>query len=430
MKKYILLIIIVVTTVALIGSIALQIYWVQKGFQLKEEQFDNSVTIALKTVVNELLNYQNTKVPEEYIKEEPCKKSASVVEQIKPILLDSLVKVEMKELSLDEKYVFGIYNKQTGTFILGNYAGGEFELRSSRYQASLSCVRNSTNYSLAIYFTNRQNIILGDFMGWIIVSFFLIIILIIGFYLSANSMLKQKKLSEMKNDFINNMTHEFKTPISTISLAGEMMMRENIQTDVQKINRYTKIILDENTRLKKQVEQILQIAVLDRGDFKLKKREINIHDVIRSQITTIDLTLKERGGDICCNLDAVDPVIVADRVHFENVIANLLDNANKYSPEKPQLQVSTINKKGGVVVTIEDKGIGISPENQKHVFKNLYRVPTGNIHNVKGFGLGLFYVKSIIEAHSGLVELESELGKGSVFKIYLPFNNEEYEEKN
>ena len=430
MKRYILLVIIVVTSFALIGSVTIQFYWVKKGYKLKEEQFDNSITIALKTVVNELLNYQNTELPARYRKTKPCQDTLPIVKQIKPFLLDSLIQHEMDDLDVSQDYIYGVYDLSDKSFFLGNYKGYEDRLLSSRYQTSLTCIHNSSEqFLLTIFFPNRQDVILGELSGWIFTSVFFLLILIIGFYLSANSMLRQKMLSEMKNDFVNNMTHEFKTPISTINLAGEMLMRENIQSAKEKVNRYSQIILDENLRLKKQVEHILQMTVLDRGEFKLKKKEVDIHELVNRQVNTIRLNLKEKNGDIRSYLRAEKPYVIGDRVHLENVIANLLDNANKYSPENPTLEISTINKNGGIVVNISDNGIGISKENQKHVFKNLYRVPTGNIHDVKGFGLGLYYVKTIIESHGGSISVDSELGKGSTFKIYLPFNDDEYEEQ-
>jgi two-component system phosphate regulon sensor histidine kinase PhoR len=429
MKRYILLVIIIVTTFAFIGSVAIQFYWVKKGYELNEEQFDNSIIIALKTVVNELLNYQNTAIPEVYRNDKPCDEKAPVVKQIKPKLLDSLLQHEMGDLDVRRDYAYGVFDIDAQAFILGDYEGFEEELLQSRYQTSMTCIHDSSQFLLTVYFTNRSNIILADLVGWIATSVFFIIILIVGFYLSANSMLKQKKLSEMKNDFINNMTHEFKTPISTISLAGEMLMKQNIQAKPPKVSRYAQIILDENARLKKQVEHILQIAVLDRGEFKLKKQELDVHELIRKQASNMQLTLKDRNGDISTSLKAASHYVIGDRVHLENIISNLLDNANKYSPKSPQLKITTINKNGGIVVSIADNGIGISLENQKHVFKNLYRVPTGNIHDVKGFGLGLYYVKTIIEAHGGIIDLESEPGSGSTFKVYLPFNYNDYEKE-
>lgn len=430
MKRYVLILIIFVTSFALIGSIVIQIYWVKKGYDLKEELFDSSVNIALRTVVNDIINYENGEIPNKYRRESiPCEETTPVVKKIKPVLLDSLIQREMKNLDIHANYVYGIYDADSKEFIIGKYQGFDKKVRNSRYQAAFSCVNQQNNYNLAIYFIDRQNLIMDELLGWGILLLVFIIVLIVGFYLSANSMLKQKKLSEMKNDFVNNMTHEFKTPISTVNLTGEMLLKDKILDDKEKARRYTRIILDENNRLKKQVEQVLQIAVIDRGEFKLRRKEVDIHDIINNQVNIFDVFIKERQGTITVNLQADEHVIIGDRTHLENIIANLIDNANKYVHEFPNIRVETTNKNSGIIVSVHDNGIGISSENQKQIFRNLYRVPTGNIHNVKGFGLGLYYVKKMVEAHGGSISLESELGKGSSFYIYLPIKHQDYEEQ-
>ena len=226
----------------------------------------------------------------------------------------------------------------------------------------------------------------------------------------------------MKSDFINNMTHEFKTPIATISLASEMLMKQNIQEDPARTRRYARIIYDENTRLQNHVEQVLSVSLLERGQFSLKKREINVHDVISEAVENFSITIKERDGDIKTHFCATNFMIYADREHLTNVITNLLDNANKYSSGKPWIRIGTQSTDDGLIITVEDRGIGISLENQQLIFRKLYRVPTGNLYNVKGFGIGLYYVKTIVEAHGGHIILKSELNKGSRFDVYLPYN--------
>jgi two-component system phosphate regulon sensor histidine kinase PhoR len=226
----------------------------------------------------------------------------------------------------------------------------------------------------------------------------------------------------MKTDFFNNMTHELKTPISTISLASEMLMSKNVYEDPGKTKRYAAVIHDENARLQHQVEHVLNMTLLDKRNFKLKIREVDIHKIIIKAVSNYNLIVKKRNGVIFTVLYAKNFIINGDREHLRNVITNLLDNANKYSPESPEITVTTRNVDNGILISIEDKGIGISQENQKLIFKRLYRIPTGDIHDVKGFGLGLYYVKSIAEAHEGKVKVESELGKGSRFDIYLPFD--------
>jgi signal transduction histidine kinase len=221
---------------------------------------------------------------------------------------------------------------------------------------------------------------------------------------------------------VNNITHEFKTPIATISLASEMLLKPSVLSSETKARKYAGIIYDENIRLKNQVENVLQLATLDRGEFNLKYKSIDVHQLIYKVTESFQLLVKEKNGSLKLLLNAPNHQSYVDSMHIENVISNLLDNAEKYSPEIPDITISTFNRNDHIVIAVEDKGIGISKENQKRIFRKLYRVHTGNLHNVKGFGLGLYYVKSLIEAHNGNVNLHSEPGKGSRFEISLPLD--------
>jgi two-component system phosphate regulon sensor histidine kinase PhoR len=217
------------------------------------------------------------------------------------------------------------------------------------------------------------------------------------------------------------MTHEFKTPIATISLTSELLTKSSVLGDEAKIQRYAKIISDENTRLQNHVEQILSVSMLERGNFRLKIKELDVHALISEVVGNYELAIKERDGELKTHFCANKSLIHADKSHLTNVILNLLENANKYSPEKPWIRIGTQNTEDGITISVEDRGIGISVENQRHIFKNLYRIPTGNIYNVKGFGIGLYYVKTIVETHGGHIILKSEMNKGSRFDVYLPF---------
>ena len=225
----------------------------------------------------------------------------------------------------------------------------------------------------------------------------------------------------MKNDFINNMTHEFKTPISTISLACEALGDNDVIRSGDLSGNYINIIREENKRLAGMAEKILQTAVLEKGQLKIKKEKIDLHSVITEVIKNIRIQVEIKDGVLIKNFSASRSFLEGDKVHLTNLVYNLLDNANKYSPRKPVIRISTENSSGGIIMTIEDNGIGISKTDQKKIFEKLYRVPTGNIHEVRGFGLGLSYVKAIVEEHNGKISLESEVGKGSTFKVYLPF---------
>jgi two-component system phosphate regulon sensor histidine kinase PhoR len=256
---------------------------------------------------------------------------------------------------------------------------------------------------------------------YIILSAVFMIIVIAGFWLTAGSLLKQKKLSEMKTDFVNNMTHEFKTPISTISFTSEILKKENIRTNPDKVTNYAEIIFSESQRLKNQVDQVLQVAILDRNDYSLQLAEVNVHEVITELIDRFGIAIKERDGKILKRLNAAEYKVVADRYHISNILTNLLDNANKYSPQSPEITISTHSNRKGLYITIDDRGIGIAESDKDEIFKKFHRVSTGDIHDVKGFGIGLFYVKAMVNAHGGKIDVKSKPGKGSSFIVWLPF---------
>jgi len=236
---------------------------------------------------------------------------------------------------------------------------------------------------------------------------------------------QQKKLSEIKTDFVNNMTHELKTPISTISLASQMLRDRSIPLQKKNFENISNVIYDESKRLGFQVEKVLQMAIFEKGKLKIKPQEIDIHELIGNVVNNFIIQVRNQNGEIEQHLDATNPVVKVDEVHFTNIIFNLLDNAVKYSNGLTHIKVGTQNTRNQFLIYIEDKGIGITRENQKRIFEQFYRVPTGNIHNVKGFGLGLSYVKKIVDEHDGQITIQSEPKKGTRFEISIPINNKE-----
>jgi len=277
------------------------------------------------------------------------------------------------------------------------------------------------NLELAVYFPDR-NIFIGRTTTLLLgLSVVFTLVILLTFSLSIFLIIRQKKISEMKSDFINNMTHEFKTPIATISIAADSIVNEKVISNEEKVRFFTGMIKKENLRMNEQVERILQIARLDRKEFEFNFQAVNIHELIEEAIKGISLQVEKKGGEIVIKLDAVNPVVTTDPVHFTSLLYNLLDNANKYSPDIPFITVSTVNCPKGIYLSVEDTGIGMSKAVQSKIFEKFYRLPSGNIHNVKGFGLGLSYVKAILEANNGSIKVFSELGKGSRFTVFIPF---------
>jgi two-component system, OmpR family, phosphate regulon sensor histidine kinase PhoR len=290
-----------------------------------------------------------------------------------------------------------------------------------------SAAENLANDEVLIVVVPKiQNIATKELLPQMIFSILLMVVISTAFYLTVRTMIRQKKLSEIKNDFINNMTHEFKTPLATISLAVDALKNEKVTSDPQKLGYFSGIIKEENQRMNRQVETILKSALMERQEVELNLKPINVHQVIEDVVDNFMLRLDEKGGTLEMNLQAGQFIIEADEVHFSNLINNLLDNAVKYSKENtpPKVCITTTSNAKKIFIKIEDNGIGMTRETLKRIFEKFYRAHTGNIHNVKGFGLGLSYVKTVVEAHEGVIKADSILGKGSAFTIEFPLQKE------
>ena len=273
---------------------------------------------------------------------------------------------------------------------------------------------------LSLYFPRKTNFIIKSLGFMAISSSILTVIIILSFSITIFIIFRQKRLSEIKNDFVNNMTHELKTPISTISLASQMLNDKSIPMKDKNMDHISSVIADESKRLGYQVEKVLQMAIFDRGKIMLKRKSIRLNDLIHGVVINFEMKVNQKEGKITEELNAEHDQVLVDPVHFTNVISNLVDNAVKYSRENPEICVCTENKNNKIIIRVKDNGIGIRKEDQKRIFEKFYRVPTGNIHNVKGFGLGLSYVKKIVEEHHGTVKLKSEPNKGTEFEICIP----------
>ena len=422
------ILIIVLSGLSILGVVITQIFWVENAYRVKKTQFDEKAQVGLQSIVNNLYIIKNISGIEQGCSNSACNSRVDFKKNSNDfLLLDSLFKSEFNSIALEKNYAYGIYKENTGGLGMVVSLNGlyESEIINSDLKVSLSCLYDhKESYYLAVYFINEDHIIYKQMLNVFIISIILLLIIGGSFIYIIYISFKQKQLSVIKTDFVNNMTHEFKTPISTVSLSAEMLMRDDVISKPERAKKYVKVIYEENERLKLQVDQVLQVAVIDKGEIKIRKGDIDTHKIILDLLNKIEISLTDRGGVAKTHLDAKYPKIWADKMHFTNIISNLLDNANKYSLDSPLIVVSTKNTNKGIIISVEDNGIGIKKENQKHIFRQFYRVHTGNIHDVKGFGLGLYYVKLMVESHGGNVKLESEWGKGCRFSVFFPFNDE------
>ena len=337
---------------------------------------------------------------------------------------DSLIHSELKNRGIEIPVDYGVLNGTSNSFVISNSQIPHSELKSSHYRCLLfpNDLVTKPDY-LIMHFPNTIQYVLASMWLMLVSSFIFTCIILFVFAYTIQVIFRQKKLSDIKTDFINNMTHEFKTPIATISLAVDSIKDPRVQADQTKMDYFTRIIREENKRMNLQVENVLQMAQLEKGELNLRPEDVNVHTLIQKAVELIAIQVESKGGKIEASLQAQLPMIKGDPIHLSNVIFNLLDNANKYSPESPEIKISSDNNSTGILVRVSDKGIGMTKETQKRIFEKFYRVPTGNIHNIKGFGLGLSYVKAIVEQHKGWISVDSESGRGSTFEIYLPFTS-------
>lgn len=338
--------------------------------------------------------------------------------------LNKLIKNALRNKGLKTHFNYGITEFADNNFVLISEKADLSELFRTKYSIKLfprSLVDG--NKYLKISFPDQQSFLLKTMTGQLLSSFLFFVMIIAAFGLSYRVIFKQKRLSDMKTDFINNMTHELKTPIATISLASEMLKDPVISSIESSRLKYAGVIFEENKRLANHVEQVLQIARLEKGELQLNFNDTDLHEIIQNVIKQFDLICDEYEGEITSDLKASPSILKLDEMHFSNVIKNLLDNAFKYNDKKPKIHISTQNIRDGIQILVKDNGIGLSKEDQHKVFEKFYRVQRGNVHDTKGFGLGLNYVKSIVEAHHGRVTIDSKLKEGTTFAISLPYNS-------
>lgn len=436
--KRIFPIITILILLSLLGLIFFQFLWIKSARDTKDKQVEDNFVRAVDYAGTLLAQEKNSLVTLPKKNDLLFPGDKLQLQYFRPSVIKRFSKDEISDII---RMAFNKYNLQNYPFefnvrvnsINGDqvYSDKFFKYYSDSTHSlslvyALSPPSGSTFENLVseellwIIVPNQQNLIWKEMIWFILGAVLFTLIITTAFFITIRTLLKQKKLSEIKSDFINNMTHEFKTPLATISLAVDALKNEKVSADKEKTNYFTGIIKEENKRMNKQVETILQAALLDKQEVQLTLKRSAAHDFIISALNNINLQVEEKGGKIEVELNAENDVINADEVHFTNLINNLLDNAVKYSKETLYVKLSTKNAGNQFKIKIEDNGIGMNKETLTRIFEKFYRAHTGNVHNVKGFGLGLSYVKTMVEAHHGTIKAESVLGKGSSFCISIP----------
>lgn len=411
--------IVILAALSITGIVITQWYWMRRAFDLKEAEFERTVNAALFNVANQIFEINKTPSPAV----NPVKQLSTnyfVVQvngEVDAGLLEVLLRSEFEKRNVAADFEYGVYDCSSEKMKYGDYI--PFQATGEKVTAKKLPTWSNYAYYFGVQFPNREAHLINQMGIWSFSSLVMLLVILFFAY-SLFVILKQKRLSEIQKDFINNMTHEFKTPISTIAVSTEVLKNPSIVYQPERLLSYTTIIEKENMRLKHQVERVLQMARFDKEDIGLKKEQVDIHEIVRDAMQNTALSLDEKNGNIECDLKASLHTVTADRLHLTNVLYNLIDNAIKYCAGSPHILISTFSTLKHLHISVTDNGLGIARENHRKVFQKFYRVPTGNVHDVKGFGLGLHYVKSVIDAHKGKIKLESDLHKGSTFKIILP----------
>jgi two-component system phosphate regulon sensor histidine kinase PhoR len=404
----------------------------EKEDSLNLKQFSEQIHIALRNVLEEI-STQRADSSDLYGAVSQIRTNYFTVdinEELHPFYLETLLKREFYDQNIHQDFQYGIYDCFSDSIVFGNLI--KFTEKSGYSPVSDTLVGitkeklswKKDGHYFTVFFPNVISKSIEEpsdlISPWIYISIVVVLVLVFFGY-TITVIFRQKRLSEIKNDFINNMTHELKTPISTIGLSSEMLLRSDFSEDPEKLKRYAGIIFKENKRLENQVERVLNVAKLDQEDLVLKKEPMDIHELLEEAKDNFIFNQLEQAGKIHLQLNADPSTITVDPVHITNVVYNLLDNAIKYCETTPDITISTRSEKKGLVMEFADNGIGMKREDLKMIFDKFYRVPTGNLHNVKGFGLGLFYVKLIIDEHGGKIDVKSKIGEGTTFTVWLPY---------
>lgn len=406
--------------ISMLGIALSQIYWVNRAMDITEKELDQTLNVALLSVAEDMAKL-NDHVLASLNPVSQLSSNYFVVAQNDKIdanILEHYISNEFRKRKLFMDYEYGIYDCSSDKMVYGNYVG----TRDSEKITTELPKWEDNIYYFGVRLPEREAYIFGELKVWMISTIIVLVVLLLFAY-SLFIILKQKRLSEVQKDFVNTMTHEFKTPLSTIAISAKVLAESDIVKVDKRLIKYTGIIQEENNQLTKQVEKLLQMTDLEKEKIILKLETIDLNELLNKVAHHFELKINERDGSLKMSLEAGPNIIEADKVHLTNILYNLIDNAIKYSPEKVDINIKTNTENNILMLEISDKGLGISKENLPKIFHKFYRVPTGDVHDVKGFGLGLSYVKKLVQTHKWKINASSELGKGSMFTIEIPTKN-------
>lgn len=424
MSNRALRIIFLLAVVSTVLMFATQYFWVKNAYNLEKKLFSSQVTIALKNVAVQLLRMNNNNSPVDSIVNKVSDRyyTVQVNDKIDSTVLEPLLKRELLAQQIKTDFEYSVYDCESENMKYGRYVSFSNNDKPDDIVPTEFPKNKKENNYFGVHFPQLSTFLTKEMSSWFASTFVLILFMIILAY-AIFIIFRQKRLSEIQKDFVNNMTHEFKTPLATIKISSEVLKNPNIINNPERLLNYATIINNETLHLTNQVERVLQMAKSGKDTISLNKEDFelapNLEEIIDK---TYKPLIRSRGGDIQLEVEN-GLMIFADKLHFKNVIVNLLDNAIKYCREIPQISIKATRDQNQIKISIRDNGIGMSPENVKHIFDKFYRIPTGNLHDVKGFGLGLNYVKLIIKEHGGNIKVNSELDKGSEFCIFIPLKS-------
>lgn len=414
--------VILFAAISMLGIGGFQLFWVNKAFNLESKQFDERIFVALSNVARTVQKV-NKDSSDLYAPVQQISSNFYIVstnDTLHPFLLENILSKEFENRNIKTDFEFVIYDCFTDSIVFGKNVPLKKDDKSFINFASKNERWTESTHYFGVFFPEKSSYIISAMDFWIFSSAFILIVLLFFSY-TIWIILKQKRIDEIKTDFINNMTHELKTPISTISLSIDVLGSDSIIKNPERLKTYARIIKEENNRLKSQVEKVLQMASIESSSISLEKTTFDVHNLLQTTISSFNVILSKRNGKIITYFNAEKSQINGDQFHIGNVFFNLIDNAIKYTAEVPHIIIETESNTLGLTIHFSDNGIGIAEKDQKHIFDKFYRVTDGDLHDVKGFGLGLNYSQTMIKLHNGFIKLKNNSPNGSIFSLFLPF---------